>query len=376
MLLSSINKEGYSSKQPYCSADGKTLFFASDMPGGSGNFDIWSAPLLADGATGTPLNAGTIINTAAEEQAPFYHSASGNLVFASNGRQGMGGFDLFVAKMNASQWNAPENMGYPVNSSRDDIYFSAPQEKDLLENAIISSDRGSECCMETYSIVKSPKKKTITGIVLDCKNNKPLDSAEVIMKDISGKGLQAITGPDGKFSFDLMGDPKRNIFYVSKEKYKEKAGGVVIENVNEADWKVDILQNAPFCIEMIEEKKLVIKVENVVTVYFDFDKSILRQKEKALLDSIYTILVKNSTATIQISGYSDGLGSDTYNKKLSDRRAKACADYFIKKGVATNRISFESFGKCCPVEMELINGRDNPDGRNKNRRALINISKE
>ena len=288
----------------------------------------------------------------------------------------MGGFDLFTAKMNGSQWETPENMGYPVNSSRDDIYFFAPQEKDLLHNAIIGSDRGAECCLATYSIAKTPKKKMISGIVRDCNSNEPLADAQVTMKDISGKNLQTKTGPDGKFSFDLTGDAEQNTLVINKEKYKEKSETVTIENINEADWKIDILQNKPLCMDTIEIKKLVIKAENVVTVYFDFDKSILKERGVAQLDSIYTVLTENSTATIQISGYTDGLGSEAYNKKLSDRRAKACADYLIKKGVAATRISFESFGACCPVEMEKINGRDNPNGRSMNRRALINVSKD
>jgi len=124
------------------------------------------------------------------------------------------------------------------------------------------------------------------------------------------------------------------------------------------------------------EKKLVIKAENVVTVYFDFDRSKLKEPATAKLDSIYNVLVESPAATIQISGYTDGLGSEQYNKILSDKRAKACADYLLKKGIDTSRISFESFGACCPVEMEKINGRDNPDGRSRNRRALINISKD
>ncbi len=376
VLLSSVNKEGYSSKQPFCSSDGKTLFFASDMPGGSGDFDIWSATLQADGTTGAPVNAGTIINTPGEEQAPYYHSASGHLVFASNGRPGMGGFDLFTAKANGSQWERPENMGYPVNSSRDDIYFFAAQEKELLNHAIIGSDRGSECCLETYSIVKTPKKKMISGMVRDCYSNEPLADAQVTMTDISGKNLQTKTGPDGKFSFDLAGEASQNTFVISKEKYKEKSETVTIESTNEADWKMDVLLNKPLCMDTIEVKKLVIKAENVVTVYFDFDKSILKPRGLEQLDSIYSVLMENKTATIQVSGYTDGLGSDAYNKKLSDRRAKACADYLIKKGVDSTRISFESFGACCPVEMEKINGRDNPDGRSKNRRALINVSKD
>jgi len=378
-LISSINKEGYSSKQPFCSADGKTLYFASDMPGGSGNFDIWSVSINDDGTTGEPVNAGAAINTAGEEQAPFYHTASGNLVFASDGWQGMGGFDLFISKMNGSGWNKVENMGHPVNSSRDDIYFFAPEEKELLKNAIIGSDRGSACCLETYAITKLPKKKTIIGIVRDCKTDEPLTNAIVTMKEEAGKNIQATTGADGKFSFELSREPGSQAFTITKEEYTEKTTVSAAEKINESDLLIDVYTNVPLCIDKVEkpvEEVLVIKAENVVTVFFDFDRSLLKDRSLEILDSIYNELVAYPTATIQISGYTDGLGKDAYNKKLSDRRARACADYLTKKGIDPGRISFVSFGSCCPVEMEIISGRDNPDGRSKNRRALINISKE
>ena len=112
----SINMNGFNSKQPFCSSDGKYLFFASDRPGGSGSFDIWYAPLKKDGTTGEPVNAGADINTTGDEQAPFYHNSSTTLVFSSNGRQGMGGYDLFTAKGSEITWKCPENMGHPVNS--------------------------------------------------------------------------------------------------------------------------------------------------------------------------------------------------------------------------------------------------------------------
>jgi len=372
VLLPLVNLETYNTKQPFCSADGKYLFFASDRPGGYGKFDIWYAAIKQDGTTAEPVNAGAALNTAASEQAPFYHSTSETLVFSSDRMPGMGGFDLFEARGKETAWNKPENMGHPVNSSRDDLYFFAPEKRPLLKQAIISSDRGSDCCLETYTISKIPKNKMFAGVVLDCRDNEPIADAEVVMKDASGKTWRTTTGPDGKYVFALTGDLNQRLLSINKEKYKEHTSDIAVVRTNESGWLTDSLINGELCIE----KKLVIKVENVVSVYFDFDKSDLKGRGTVQLDSIYNVLVENTTATIQISGYTDGRGTVEYNKVLSDKRAKTCADYLIQKGINSSRVTFESFGACCPVEMELLNGRDNAEGRSKNRRALININKE
>ena len=201
--------------------------------------------------------------------------------------------------------------------------------------------------------------------------------ALVTISDLAIKDRQIKTDAAGKFLFEVNADINQQKFSIVKDTYTDKTENANVESINDADYLIDIYNNASICIEkiVIEEKPLVIKVENVVTLYFDFDKSILKDREKQVLDSIYNVMMEAGTTTIQISGYTDGLGTEKYNNKLSDRRAKACADYLIKKGIDKARISFVSFGKCCPVEMELLNGRDNPDGRVKNRRALINISK-
>ena len=367
-----INTENFSSKQPFSSADGKYLFFASDRPGGYGQFDIWYATLNADGSTGEPVNAGSGLNTAGNEQAPYYHVNTNSLVFSSDRTPGMGGYDLFIANGKEKQWTRPENMGHPVNSSRDDLYFFATAGESLLLDAIISSDRGSGCCLETYALSKTPKKKVITGMVIDCRNNSPVEGAEVIMKDVAGKSLRTNTASDGTFKFDLTSPVNQQQFFVTKDLYNEVTEQINIAKNDESHWQTDVLTNATICLE----KKLVIKPETVVSVYFDFDRSDLKERGLEQLDSIYHVLLADTLATIQISGYTDGLGSEEYNKKLSDRRAKSCADYLVSKGIDSSRITFESFGACCPVEMELINGRDNPDGRSMNRRALINITKD
>jgi OmpA-OmpF porin, OOP family len=381
MKLPVVNVTSFNSKQPFCSTDGKYLFFSSDRPGGLGKFDIWYAPLTSDGTTGQPVNLGPSVNTSEDEQAPFYQTSSGTLVFSSNGYQGMGGYDLFASKGGETNWTSPGNLGYPVNSSRDDIYFLTAENKALLSNALVGSDRGEGCCLETYSIIKAPKNKLLTGSLFDCNGNAPLADAQVILKDGKGKTWNATTNATGRYSFEIGNEDHEPLsLSASKELYLDTTSSFRVDNIDESDLLTDKLVNADLCLEKKPEPKpepvLVIKAEDVVTVYFDFDKSLLKPEAIQKLDSIYNIMVELPVSTIQISGYTDGLGSDAYNKILSDKRARACANYLIQKGIDASRVSFVSFGACCPIEMEKINGRDNPDGRSRNRRALINVKKD
>jgi len=152
-----VNVAGANTQQPFIMADGHHLLFASDRAGGAGGYDLWSAELDATGKPLSAQNLGTIINTSANEEAPFFHPASGTLVFASDGRTGMGGFDLYYAKGNLSKWETPVNFGYPVNDVKDDMYFfSRSKSEYILEDAWFSSDRSAECCLELFSLHLAP----------------------------------------------------------------------------------------------------------------------------------------------------------------------------------------------------------------------------
>lgn len=152
-----VNVAGANTQQPFIMADGRQLLFASDRAGGTGGFDLWSAELDAAGKPLSVQNLGPAINTSSDEEAPFYHPASGTLVFASNGRTGMGGFDLYYAKGNLGKWETPVNFGYPVNDVKDDIYFfSRSKSAYILEDAWFSSDRSAECCLELFSVHLAP----------------------------------------------------------------------------------------------------------------------------------------------------------------------------------------------------------------------------
>jgi len=155
LMDSMVNVHGYNAQQPFVLADGKTLLFASDRPGGSGGFDLWYAALDATGKPEKVVNLGNTINTINDEQAPYYHDASGTLVFSCNGRVGMGGFDFFYSKGTLDAWAEPVNFGYPVNSIKDDLYFtSRGSATNLLEEVFLSSDRSAECCLELFTLKK------------------------------------------------------------------------------------------------------------------------------------------------------------------------------------------------------------------------------
>jgi OmpA-OmpF porin, OOP family len=369
-VLSTVNQQGHNSQQPFCSADGKYLFFASDRRGTVGNMDIWFAPIQANGKTGAPVNAGVAVNTKGNEQAPFYQVSSSTLIFSSD-KSGMGGFDLFQASGTETTWQPAENMGWPVNSSRDDIYFYTPENQNPLQNAYVSSDRGSECCLGIYHISKTEKKKILTGMIRDCENNQPVAGAEIILQDTAGNVLHGTTNEEGKYAFNMPLRTGQGQVSVVKDGYDQQVTPVKIESSVQG-WLEETWNNASICLQKHVEQ---VRAENVVSIYFDFDKSKLTTGGKLQLDSIYNVLLVDSTISLQISGYTDGRGSEVYNKSLSDKRAKACADYLIQKGINSLRITFESFGACCPVEMEKVNGRDNGDARAMNRRALINVKR-
>ena len=369
MPLNVVNQNGRNSKQPFCSADGQYLFFASDRKGSIGNFDIWYSTLNSDGTTGTPVNAGPAINTAGNEQAPFYHPGTSTLVFSSDRSPGMGGYDLFSSKGRETNWSAAENMGNPVNSPRDDIYFFTGSKDELLTNALIGSDRGSECCLGIYYVAKSSKDKFIEGMVKDCETNQPMEGAEVILEDATGNKWTSVTDAAGKYLFTINGKNTEGSLLVMKASYENKTSTLATGSTTET-----LLTETKTIPEIcMAKKKQEIIVNNVIPVYFDFDRSELTQSGKLQLDSIYTVMITDEKVALQISGYTDGQGSEVYNRALSDKRAKACAGYLITKGIAASRMTFEAFGSCCPVQMEQINGRDNQDGRALNRRALINI---
>jgi OmpA-OmpF porin, OOP family len=363
-LGQNVNVDGYSSMQPFMTADGKYLLFASNRPGGMGKNDLWYC-MIENGVPGPAKNLGNTINTRDEEQAPFYDGERKALIFSSDGRVGLGGLDFYSCEGDIGNWGTPVNLGAPLNSAKDDIYFSAVDRLHPMAGGYISSDRESVCCLELFSIKKISK--TINGMVMDCDNNLPLTGAKITLLDtIHQKVLQQITlSETGRYRFDV--EPRQYYkIMVEKENYFSKAIYVNTEGLE----KVDSLINPTICLKHFEIGKPIILKD----IYYDFDKATLRSQSLIVLDTVVSIMLDNPNIIIEMSAHTDSKGKDDYNMKLSQKRAQACVDYLISKGISTSRMIAKGYGETRPIAPNTSSdGKDNPEGRQLNRRTEFKV---
>jgi OOP family OmpA-OmpF porin len=370
LLDASVNTPGTNTQQPFVTPDGKYLLYASDRTGGHGGFDIWYAVLDANGTPGVSMNIGDAINTPQDEQAPYYHEASKALIFSSNGRIGMGGYDFFQSKGAIGNFSAPENFGYPVNSVKDDIYFtSRGGAKNILEDVLLSSDRDAACCLELFYLKKIRPLKQLNGRIVSCDPSKPLSGATVTITDaVSGKTVYtATTGTDGSYSFTLEDH--------LPVKVKAAAKDFIANSVDvsvPADPEEERVNYPDLCLQ--PEPPKVNETFVVKNVYYDFNKADLQPESYPALDEIVRMLNTYPSMIIELSAHTDNIGSNNYNQKLSEARAQSVVAYLISKGIDESRLKAKGYGETMPIEPnKKENGSDNPEGREKNRRTEFKV---
>ncbi len=373
---STVNVRGFSAKQPFVSNDGSTLFFSSDMPGGKGKFDLYSIS-LKPGAMPMNLQA---VNTDGDDEAPYYHA--GTLVFASNGRVGMGGFDLYYAKGNTGSFATPINFGKPINSIKDDIYFTA--KPDGKSGLFLASDRASECCLQLFNVERIPTSKFITGKIVDCNTKAALAAVAITVMDsaTSAVAFNLQTNANGEYSLVV---PEYKAYSVKAEKAGYNNSFMSFNAPY--DTESDTLYNADLCLIPIPPPPPVVDSIPPTTtrdtsiivlnaVYFDFDKHNLTAESKATLDQVVKTMKDNPSLVVEVNGHADEKGTDLYNLDLSMKRAKICFDYLVSKGIKVSRLQLKASGESDPVAPNSINGVDNPEGRKLNRRAEFKVPKK
>ena len=375
-----LNEEGSNSAQPFLTADGRYLLFSSDRPGGSGGYDLWVSSMDTSFNPIQVRNLGNVINSGGDEEAPYFHDKTRTLVFSSNGRVGMGGFDIFYSKgnFNMSSWEKPENAGAPLNSSKDDLYYVSSDEDDVWNTGWISSDRSSECCMALFA-VRENNAQFVNGTVVDCKTREPLSNVVLTVTDLRHPGRVL-----GRYSADSAG--RYAIALHNSAHFKISAARQEYEPTS-MDYNLkthpgnDSLKNDTICMKPLEYpeeelKQLLHSLENSSHVgYFAYKESGLNFYTLDKLDSLAGILKKYPNIVILVEGYTDGIGGVKYNLGLAQRRVDACIHYLLSKGVSRNQLTGKAMGKCCPVAPEKIDGKDNPAGRERNRRVEYKVIK-
>lgn len=373
-LDNTINAENSNNQQPFVTSDGKYLLFSSNRTGGLGGFDLWYVELEGNNTIkpGTIKNMGAPVNTAYDEQAPYYHAASKSLVFSSNGNIGMGGYDLFASKGTIGNFEAPFNLGHPVNSVKDDMYFTSNgNAKNILADVLFSSDRGSECCLEIYALTKVRPLKQITGLIVDCETKQPLANANITVTGAAGNVLlNTQSSAGGTYSFTTE---DFDVFTTNGSLQAYHPNSVKTDIINDDEIINQTLTTLCLTKIPVEPPKVdtVIVMDNI---YFEFNKaSILPESYAGIDNQIVALMNQYPTMIIEIGGHTDSKGNDDYNLKLSQARANAVKEYLMKKGIAEGRLKAVGYGETKPIAPNTINGKDNPEGRQKNRRTEFKV---
>ncbi|HUX97284.1 MAG TPA: OmpA family protein [Bacteroidales bacterium] len=330
---------------PALSPDGTTLYFVSDIPGGSGRKDIWMTTRSAGGDAWTkPVNLGPDINTPGDELFPYVRN-NGTLYFSSDGHIGMGGLDIFKAVPQPDGSWIVTNMKPPINSYSDDFGIAFENEN---EKGIFSSTRKGRGNDDLYQFELPPLKFNVTGLVKDEKTGTAITGSLVQLIASDGSNLQTETGNSGDFRFQLKEDVDY-IFLASKQGYlngKEKETTKGQEKSRE--FMVTILLTA------------IDKPIELPNILYDFGKWDLRPESMVSLDKLVETLFDNPNVTIELMSHTDSRDTEEYNQDLSQKRAQVVVQYLIGKGIEPERLSAKGYGESTPKTVDASIIAQNP----------------
>lgn len=313
---------------PAISPDGEWLYFTSDMPGGKGGLDIWRVRLTSAG-TGGVENLGEPINTEGDEMFPTFRP-NGDFYFSSNGHPGLGGLDIFIAKVNRHGRYELEHPGYPLNSMGDDFGMTF---EGLKNQGFFSSNRGDGRGWDhIYSFENPEIIQTVKGWVYEM-DAYELPSAQVHMVGSDGTNVKLSVKGDGSFEQEV----KPNVDYI----FLAVCDGF-LNHVEELSVK-PVTESEEYTLQFpLANIRVPVLIDNI---FYDFDKATLRPESTQALDELVKTLNENPNITIELSAHADYRGRAEYNKRLSQRRAESVVNYLIEHGIAADRLTAVGYGK-------------------------------
>jgi len=347
-----INSTAYSVTNPSLSKDGKTLYFASNMPGGIGESDIWKMSVDASGY-GKPQNLGATVNTAAKENFPFI-TEDNMLYFGSTGRQGQGGYDVYRINLNTNE--PAMNLGKPVNSEKDDFSFSFNK---TLNYGYFSSNRnGSDAIYAATPVCAAQAIVKVTN----SKTRLPIANASVSILDFKNNVIATKqSDAEGKVSYEIACKTGYNLEVTAPNFEK---GIFPVTSVISGDREVDAALNPVEVV--ITDTEVVLK-----NVYFEFNKSNITAQGAGELDKLVKVMKDHPTMVIFVKSHTDSKGSLAYNLNLSEQRAQSTVQYIISRGIAKDRISGKGFGYTEPKVNCGANCSEEQHAQNRRSEFLI-----
>ena len=371
-----INTRGWES-QPSLSADGNILYYASNRKGTLGGRDIWRSKRNAEGEWSNPINLGSTINTPANDESPFFHPDGKTLYFMSSGHEGMGGYDLFLARRTGNTWATPQNLGYPINTKGNEgalfitldgttAYFT---KDNLPEDEVEKLTSKRQPDLFTFELPKALRPTPVTYVkatVKDAMTTQKLVNAKIEVINLITDEVFATSQTDEKGNFltclPMGGNYALN---VNKEKYLFHSENFeLLESSSLQTPYLLKIKLQPIPTETVVENSVKSQPIILKNVFFESGSAELKPGSLTELNRLKTLLETNATLKIQINGHTDNVGPATENLNLSEIRAKAVADYLIEQGISAERLNYKGFG-----EHEPIDTNETEAGRKNNRRT-------
>jgi outer membrane protein OmpA-like peptidoglycan-associated protein/tetratricopeptide (TPR) repeat protein len=322
------------------SFDGNTIYFVSDRPEGKGGKDIYKATKDDKGVWGNAENLGISINTPDDEDAVFLHPDGKTLYFSSKAHGSMGGFDVYKSIYEKGKWSKPQNLGFPVNTSDDDVCFVITASGDYGYYTSIRPDGKGK--RDIYKVtfldeLNKPKLTLLKGAITDKKTGQPIQATIEIFDNDNNKliGVFESNSTTGKYMVSLPAGVNYGIS-VKSPGYLFYSENFVIDK--DAAFKEVVKDIGLDKLEV--GKKVVLK-----NIFYDYNKATLRTSSNNELGKVVELLNSNPKIKIEISAHTDSRGGDAYNEKLSQERAQSCMDFLTAKGIDKSRLIAKGYGK-------------------------------
>lgn len=337
--------------QPALSADGRTLYFTSDRPGGFGAHDIWVSKADEKGRWSAPINLGSVINTPGDDISPFIHVNGESLYFSSNGHLGFGGYDLYVSQLSAKDktWSSPANLGYPINDYQDQVALFITSDGRKAYYTVEENQKGKAGLVNflaSFDIpeqlqAKQKKTKYVKGTVSDAKTKSPLGAA-VSLTDINTREVISQVNADSLNGQYLIVLPEGSEYalYVSRDKYLFKS-----LSFNLADDK----EENSLVLDIALDPIIAGTTVQLNNIFFASGAYALEDKSETELQKLIGFLRDNPKLRVEIGAHTDDIGTSAANLDLSTKRAQSVVDYLLKAGIASERITRNGYGEKKPL---------------------------